>query len=65
MSAKLTAAERKAAERAGMSQKRYAALRDVRTLEDWNALQASERDDTEHERLKTAVREALDERDAR
>lgn len=62
---KLTDAERQAAADAAMSPERYAALRDVRTYDQWAALNARERDDAEHERLKTAVREALDERERR
>jgi len=36
----LTAAEREAAERAGMTPERYGALKDVGSIEDWQRLQA-------------------------
>jgi hypothetical protein len=60
----LTEDELQAAKRAGMTPERYAEMKGVRTLNDYEALNARSREDAEHERLKRAVREALDARDA-
>jgi hypothetical protein len=60
----LTDDELTAATRAGMTPEKYAEMKGVRTLDDWQALQRRRRDDEEHEHLKAAIHKALDERDA-
>jgi len=59
----LTADELAYAEMACMSPREYAGLKQVRNVHDYEALQARLAEDTERERLKQAVREALAERD--
>lgn len=55
--------EGRAALSTGMDFGRYAAMREVRTITDWERMRSAEREQAEHDRLKAAIREALDERE--
>lgn len=60
----LTDEELRWAEACNMTPADYAAMKKVRTSADYDALQARKVEDAERERLKAAVREALEEREA-
>lgn len=62
----LTPAELQMAQSFGMTPEEYAAHRTREGAADWNSPdgEARRREDAERERLKRAVREALDEKDA-